>query len=142
MVWIEKWIHHLKAGMLKIETRYSPLSLNQILLCRCSDHVGRSMRNVLFFLTAFSLFLWFVIYRLHHYLTKMCPKTKLQLKIKEKEEKALKERRLLNEEDRRALAAESDVAALQKQSNDLLLLEYDRLLEDNQNLQCQNLGCR
>ncbi|KAI3980378.1 hypothetical protein MKX01_003917 [Papaver californicum] len=121
-------------------------------------------------LIAFSLFLWFIIYRLHHYLSKMCGlKTKaqfckeevekLQLKIKEKEEKASKERRLLNEEvsklkenlkkikseseekDKRVLAAESDVAALQKQSNDLLL-EYDRLLEDNQNLQSQNLGYR
>ncbi|KAI3852121.1 hypothetical protein MKW98_020120 [Papaver atlanticum] len=88
---------------------------------------------------AFSLFLWFIIYRLHHYLTKMCGlKTKaqfckeevekLQLKIKEKEEKASKEGRLLNEEikseskekDERVFAAESHVAALQKQSNDLL----------------------
>ncbi|OVA06235.1 B-cell receptor-associated 31-like [Macleaya cordata] len=82
---------------------------------------------------------------------------RLQLQLKEKEEKASKERRLLNEEvlklkenlkkmkleseekDKRVLAAEANVAALQKQSEDLLL-EYDRLLEDNQNLQSQTLG--
>ena len=37
--------------------------------------------------------------------------------------------------------AESHVAALQKQAADLLL-EYDRLLEDNQNHQTQDMGYR
>lgn len=72
----------------------------------------------------------------------------------EKEEKASKEIRLLHEEissltenlqklkseseekEKRAQSAEDNVVALQKQAEDLLL-EYDRLLEDNQNLQSQ-----
>lgn len=74
--------------------------------------------------------------------------------LKEKEEKASKEISLLQEEisslteslqklkseseenEKRAESAEASVVALQKQSEDLLL-EYDRLLEDNQNLQSQ-----
>lgn len=40
------------------------------------------------------------------------------------------------EKDRKIETAEAHVASLQKQSADLLL-EYDRLLEDNQNLQNQ-----
>ncbi|XP_057964832.1 uncharacterized protein LOC131155603 [Malania oleifera] len=43
------------------------------------------------------------------------------------------------DKDKRVETAEAHVAALQKQSADLLL-EYDRLLEDNQNLQTQALG--
>ena len=45
------------------------------------------------------------------------------------------------EKDKRVESTESHVAALQKQAADLLL-EYDRLLEDNQNLQTQALGYR
>lgn len=43
------------------------------------------------------------------------------------------------EKDKRVETAEVHVASLQKQAADLLL-EYDRLLEDNQNLQAQILG--
>ncbi|KAL6968000.1 hypothetical protein U1Q18_033803 [Sarracenia purpurea var. burkii] len=84
---------------------------------------------------------------------------KEKLELKEKEEKATKEMKLLQKEisnlqenlnklkveseekDKRVETAEAHVAALQKQSADLLL-EYDRLLEDNQNLQSQALGYR
>ncbi|KAJ8557705.1 hypothetical protein K7X08_004471 [Anisodus acutangulus] len=45
------------------------------------------------------------------------------------------------EKDKRVETAEAHVAALQKQAADLLL-EYDRLLEDNQNLQNQAHGYR
>jgi B-cell receptor-associated protein 31 len=45
------------------------------------------------------------------------------------------------EHERKAVTAEAHVAALQKQSEELLL-EYDRLLEDNQMLQAQVLSCR
>uniref|UniRef100_A0A1D1ZLB7 Endoplasmic reticulum transmembrane protein n=1 Tax=Anthurium amnicola TaxID=1678845 RepID=A0A1D1ZLB7_9ARAE len=45
------------------------------------------------------------------------------------------------EKEIRAAAAEAHVVALQKQSEDLLL-EYDRLLEDNQILQSQSLAHR
>ncbi|ERM97942.1 B-cell receptor-associated protein 31 [Amborella trichopoda] len=76
--------------------------------------------------------------------------------LKEKQEKASEEIRALKEEisslterlqklklesdekEKRAQAAEANVIALQKQSEDLLL-EYDRLLEDNQILQSQTL---
>ncbi|XP_039000918.1 B-cell receptor-associated protein 31-like [Hibiscus syriacus] len=72
--------------------------------------------------------------------------------LKDKDDKASKEIKLLKEEistlseklkklkseseekDKKIETAEAHVAALQKQSADLLL-EYDRLLEDNQNLQ-------
>ncbi|KAK9081156.1 hypothetical protein Syun_030519 [Stephania yunnanensis] len=77
--------------------------------------------------------------------------------FKEKEEKATKEIVLLKEEisklkenlkklkleseekDKKVQSAEAHVVALQKQSEELLL-EYDRLLEDNQNLQTHILG--
>ena len=45
------------------------------------------------------------------------------------------------EKDKRVESTESHVAALQKQAADLLL-ECDRLLEDNQNLQTQAMGYR
>ena len=45
------------------------------------------------------------------------------------------------EKDERVESAESHVTVLQKQAADLLL-EYDRLLEDNQNLQTQAMGYR
>lgn len=84
---------------------------------------------------------------------------KEKMQLKEKEEKATNEMKLLQKEvsylkenmnklkleseekDKRVETAESHVAALQKQSADLLL-EYDRLLEDNQNLQTQAFGYR
>ncbi|PIN26182.1 B-cell receptor-associated protein [Handroanthus impetiginosus] len=124
-------------------------------------------------LMGFSLFLGFLIDRMHHYMQKLIKlrsntgvskqeveqleKEKLQLK--EKEEKAAAEvKRLQNEissltenlnklksesaeKDKQVETAEAHVAALQKQAADLLL-EYDRLLEDNQNLQNQALGYR
>jgi B-cell receptor-associated protein 31 len=43
------------------------------------------------------------------------------------------------EKDKKVETAEAHVASLQKQAADLLL-EYDRLLEDNQNLQAQAMG--
>ncbi|KAF8391974.1 hypothetical protein HHK36_022314 [Tetracentron sinense] len=124
-------------------------------------------------LMGYCLFLGFIIDRLHHYLQKLVRlKTvggtskqeveKLQkehLQFKEKEDKASKEIRLLQEEissltenlkklkleseekDKQVLSAEAHVAALQKQAEDLLL-EYDHLLEDNQNLRSQGLGYR
>ncbi|XP_041000005.1 uncharacterized protein LOC121246080 [Juglans microcarpa x Juglans regia] len=124
-------------------------------------------------LMSFTLFLGFMIDRMHHYLQKLIrlrssvgaskeeverlQKEKIQ--FKEKEEKASKEIKLLQgeiatlsenlkklkqeteEKDKRVETAESHVASLQKQAADLLL-EYDRLLEDNQNLQTQALGYR
>ncbi|XP_058005877.1 uncharacterized protein LOC110651377 [Hevea brasiliensis] len=122
-------------------------------------------------LMGFTLFLGFMIDRVHHYLTKLIglrssigsskeeaerlQKDKMQLK--EKEEKASNEIKLLKEQistlsenlnklklenevkEKQIETAEAHVASLQKQSADLLL-EYDRLLEDNQNLQAQGLG--
>lgn len=82
---------------------------------------------------------------------------KQKLELKEKEEKAAKEVKQLQKEvscltdnlkklklesvekDKKVETAEAHVAALQKQAADLLL-EYDRLLEDNQNLQNQAHG--
>ena len=82
---------------------------------------------------------------------------KERMQLKEKDDKASKEMKLLKgeistlsenlkklkveseEKDKRIETAEAHVASLQKQSADLLL-EYDRLLEDNQNLQNQALG--
>jgi len=79
---------------------------------------------------------------------------KENVELKEKEEKASKEIKQLKKElstlteglkkvkmeseekDKRVETAEAHVASLQKQAADLLL-EYDRLLEDNQNLQAQ-----
>ncbi|KAK0589995.1 hypothetical protein LWI29_021215 [Acer saccharum] len=124
-------------------------------------------------LIGFTLFLGFIIDRMHHYLTKLIrlrsnagsskeeveqlQKEKLQLK--EKEEKASKEMKRLQKEvstvlenlnklklecaekDKKIETAEAHVTSLQKQSADLLL-EYDRLLEDNQNLQNQAKGYR
>ncbi|KAK6940509.1 hypothetical protein RJ641_030040 [Dillenia turbinata] len=124
-------------------------------------------------LMAFTLFLGFLIDRMHDYLQEyitlrdnigaskdeleQLQKEKLQLR--EKEEKAskeikqlqgeisklsesLKKRKMETEEkDKKVETAEAHVAALQKQSAELLL-EYDRLLEENQNLQQQALGYR
>ncbi|XP_015576001.1 B-cell receptor-associated protein 31 [Ricinus communis] len=122
-------------------------------------------------LIGFTLFLGFIIDRMHHYLTKLIglrinigsskeeverlQKEKMQLK--EKEDKSsmeieqlrkqvstlsenLEKLKLENEQkDKQIETAEAHVVSLQKQSADLLL-EYDRLLEDNQNLQAQGLG--
>ncbi|KNA21184.1 hypothetical protein SOVF_045720 [Spinacia oleracea] len=119
-------------------------------------------------LMGFTLFLGFLIERMHHYLRKLInirskvgaskeeteklEKEKQQLK--EKEVKASKEiAKLQNElskltdeikkvkeesqeKDKTIETADGHVVALQKQAADLLL-EYDRLLEDNQHLQTQ-----
>ncbi|PON45189.1 B-cell receptor-associated protein [Trema orientale] len=122
-------------------------------------------------LMGFTLFLGFIIDRMHHYLRKLiglrsrsgASKEELErlqkekTQLKEKEENHSKEVKLLKDEiltlseslkklkveseekDKRVETAEAHVAALQKQAADLLL-EYDRLLEDNQNLQNQALG--
>ncbi|CAN6321955.1 unnamed protein product [Urochloa humidicola] len=122
-------------------------------------------------LIGYTLFLAFVIDRLHHYLRKLLTlrKTsstsreeveKLQMEnrsLREKEEKSSGEMKKLQREiaklkegmkklkteteehEQKASAAEAHVNALQKQSEELLL-EYDRLLEDNQILQTQLLS--
>ncbi|KAK9013347.1 hypothetical protein V6N11_041360 [Hibiscus sabdariffa] len=114
----------------------------------------------------FTLFLGFIIDRMHHYIKKLVGLRsrvgsskeeverleKERSKLKDKDNKASKEIKLLKEEistlsenlkklkseseekDKKIETAEVHVASLQKQSADLLL-EYDRLLEDNQNLQ-------
>ncbi|KAL3517818.1 hypothetical protein ACH5RR_020407 [Cinchona calisaya] len=82
---------------------------------------------------------------------------KEKLQLKEKAEKADEEMKAMKKEisnlaenlsklkiesaekDKQVETSEAHVAALQKQSADLLL-EYDHLLEDNQNLQNQALG--
>ncbi|KAK9146019.1 hypothetical protein Sjap_005922 [Stephania japonica] len=120
-----------------------------------------------FDLTGFSLFLGYVIDRLHHYLCKLKELKdtvevsekdvqRLQKELEEKEEGLSKEMnsqkdKILSlkenmeklekesEKDNRMEEAETLVASLQKQLVDLLL-EYDRLVEDNQALQCQTLG--
>lgn len=124
-------------------------------------------------LMGFSLFLGFLIDRMHHYLRKLIvlrnsagsskkeferlEKEKLQ--FKEKADKAAEEMKQsqkeisslteslkkvklqLEQKNKLVETAEAHVAALQKQAADLLL-EYDRLLEDNQNLQNQAHGYR
>ncbi|TYJ27969.1 hypothetical protein E1A91_A07G225800v1 [Gossypium mustelinum] len=122
-------------------------------------------------LIGFTLFLGFIIDRMHHYIKKLIGlRTRVgsskeeaeriekeRIQLKEKDDKASKEIKLLKEEistlsenlkklkseseekDKKIETAEAHVASLQKQSADLLL-EYDRLLEDNQNLQNQALG--
>uniref|UniRef100_A0ACD6A393 Uncharacterized protein n=2 Tax=Avena sativa TaxID=4498 RepID=A0ACD6A393_AVESA len=119
-------------------------------------------------LIGYTLFLAFVIDRLHHYVQKLITLRKaakisreevekLQMEnrtFREKEEKSSSEMKKLQQDiaklcedmrklksvsddhERKALEAESHVNALQKQSEELLL-EYDRLLEDNQILQTQ-----
>ncbi|KAK8517944.1 hypothetical protein V6N13_128100 [Hibiscus sabdariffa] len=117
-------------------------------------------------LIGFTLFLGFIIDRMHHYIKKLIGlrsrvgSSKEEVKrlekersqLKDKDDMASKEIKLLQEEistlsqnlkklkseseekDKKIETAEAHVTALQKQSADLLL-EYDRLLEDNQNLQ-------
>ncbi|CAB4291228.1 unnamed protein product [Prunus armeniaca] len=124
-------------------------------------------------LMGFTLFLGFIIDRMHHYLSKLIglrsnvgaskeEVDRLQketMQLKEKEDKSSQEIKQLQEKistlsedlkklkleckekDKNIETAEAHVAALQKQAADLLL-EYDRLLEDNQNLQTQSLGYR
>uniref|UniRef100_A0A6V7QXZ9 Endoplasmic reticulum transmembrane protein n=1 Tax=Ananas comosus var. bracteatus TaxID=296719 RepID=A0A6V7QXZ9_ANACO len=124
-------------------------------------------------LIGFTLFLAFVIDRLHHYIRKLVTLKKAlstsrdeveklqneNTRFKGKEEKSSSEIKKLQEEmaglveklqkqkseaeeqERRVETAEAHVAALQKQSEELLL-EYDRLLEDNQILQSQALAIR
>ncbi|KAL6340059.1 hypothetical protein AAG906_038894 [Vitis piasezkii] len=96
-----------------------------------------------------------VLWRTHLLETSLMERAQL----KEKEEQASKEIKLLQEQistltqdlkklkleaeekDKKVETAEAHVVSLQKQAADLLL-EYDRLLEDNQNLQTQALGFR
>ncbi|KAL2540758.1 Succinate--CoA ligase [ADP-forming] subunit beta [Abeliophyllum distichum] len=124
-------------------------------------------------LMGFSLFLGFLIDRMHHYLRKLIKLRsstgasnqeverlqKEKMVLKEKEEKAAEEvnrlrKEILNltdnlkklkldctEKQKQVETAEAHVTALQKQAEDLLL-EYDRLLEDNQNLQNEALAYR
>ncbi|KAL8208419.1 hypothetical protein R6Q57_007831 [Mikania cordata] len=119
-------------------------------------------------LMGFSLYLGFLIDRMHHHLRKLIRLRKNRgsskkevekleaerLQLKENEDKTKEEVKQLQKEissltetinkfkfgfkekDQRIDTAESHVASLQKQSADLLL-EYDRLLEENQTLQAQ-----
>ncbi|KAM0071237.1 putative B-cell receptor-associated protein [Helianthus debilis subsp. tardiflorus] len=118
-------------------------------------------------LMGFSLYLGFLIDRMHHHLQKLINLRKNggskkevekleaeKLQLKENEDKAKEEVKQLQKEisgltetinklkleskekDKKIETAEAHVASLQKQSADLLL-EYDRLLEDNQTLQAQ-----
>uniref|UniRef100_A0A7N0TYH5 Endoplasmic reticulum transmembrane protein n=1 Tax=Kalanchoe fedtschenkoi TaxID=63787 RepID=A0A7N0TYH5_KALFE len=119
----------------------------------------------------FTLFLGFLIDRVHHYLQKLQTlrsstgalkdeirkleeerarhkteedKSSKQVKVLEKQVSTLtaklKKLELESaEKDEKIKTAEVHVASLQKQAADLLL-EYDRLLEDNQLL--QNQGCQ
>ncbi|XP_071721546.1 uncharacterized protein [Rutidosis leptorrhynchoides] len=118
-------------------------------------------------LMGFSLYLGFLIDRMHHHLKKLITLRKNgsskkeveklmaeKLQLKENEDKANGEIKRLEKEistlseslkklkheskekDKKIETAENHVASLQKQSADLLL-EYDRLLEDNQTLQAQ-----
>ncbi|KAJ4809654.1 B-cell receptor-associated protein 31 [Rhynchospora pubera] len=66
---------------------------------------------------------------------------KIQTELATFNEKLQKVKNESLEHERRAVIAEAHVAALQKQSEELLL-EYDRVLEDNQMLQAQVLSCR
>ncbi|KAD4584391.1 hypothetical protein R6Q59_036758 [Mikania micrantha] len=122
-------------------------------------------------LMGFSLYLGFLIDRMHHHLRKLMnlrrnsgsskqeveKLTKEKLELQESEQKSKKEiERLKNEiskltenlqkfkleseeKDKQVETAEAHVTSLQKQSADLLL-EYDRLLEDNQILQAKVLS--
>ncbi|PWZ21204.1 hypothetical protein Zm00014a_034433 [Zea mays] len=121
-------------------------------------------------LIGYTLFLAFVIDRLHHYLQKLMTLRKTSSTSREEVEKLQMENRSLREKEkssgetkrlqrevvrlnesmkklkseakeheRKASIAEAHVNALQKQSEELLL-EYDRLLEDNQILQTQLLS--
>ncbi|KAD3068490.1 hypothetical protein R6Q59_017493 [Mikania micrantha] len=118
-------------------------------------------------LMGFSLYLGFLIDRMHHHLQKLInlrrnggSKKEIEkleaekAQLKENEDKTKEEIKNLQKEisdltetinkikleakdkDKKIETAEAHVASLQKQSADLLL-EYDRLLEDNQTLQAQ-----
>ncbi|VAI40264.1 unnamed protein product [Triticum turgidum subsp. durum] len=92
-------------------------------------------------LIGYTLFLAFVIDRLHHYLQKLITLRKSANISREEDMAKLSEdmKKLKSESEdhqRKASDAEAHVNALQKQSEELLL-EYDRLLEDNQILQSQ-----
>lgn len=118
--------------------------------------------------TGFTLFLGFIIDRMHHYLGKLVglrsnmgaskeEVEKLRKEMAQLKDKYTKEMKLLHEEnstlleslkklkseskekDAKVETAEAHVVSLQKQAADLLL-EYDRLLEENQNLQNQAQG--
>lgn len=139
----------------------------------CSDLFVLCLTEAWIFVAGFSLFLGFLIDRMHHYLQKLNrlrgtagaskeefeKLQKERSQLKQKDEQASKEIKLLQEQistltqdlkklkleaeekDKTIETAEAHVISLQKQSADLLL-EYDRLLEDNQNLQTQALGFR
>lgn len=124
-------------------------------------------------LMGFTLFLGFLIDRMHHYLSKLIGLRRSMGSSKEEVERLQKEKMLLKEKEDKASmeikllleqistlsenlkklklesenkgkqieTAEAHVVSLQKQCADLLL-EYDRLLEDNQNLQAQATGHR
>lgn len=88
------------------------------------------------------LFFGFIIDRTHHYLEKLITLRSNVGSSKEKlscvSENLKKLEKESKEKETKLETAEAHVTALQKQSSELLL-EYDRLLEDNQNLQSQIL---
>lgn len=65
----------------------------------------------------------------------------LQREVGNLTEKLQKQKTECEQQEKRAVSAEAHVVSLQKQLEELLL-EYDRLLEDNQILQCQLLSYR
>lgn len=156
------WRTHLRHHTIKLHID-RPLS---VIVCALSSFEAQFFPRA-----GFTLFLGFIIDRMHHYLRKLInlrgnvgsSKEELErlrkekVQFEDKEVKSSKEIKKLKEElsslseslkkakldceekDKRVETAEVHVASLQKQAADLLL-EYDRLLEDNQNLQAQILG--
>ncbi|KAL6497876.1 hypothetical protein OROHE_026903 [Orobanche hederae] len=91
-----------------------------------------------------SLFLWFLIERMHHYMRKLIKvrskagffKQEIERLEKEKSELKEKEDKAAAEKDKQLKAALYEVDSLRKQTENLLI-EYDRQLQDNQNLQAK-----
>ncbi|GKC76153.1 putative B-cell receptor-associated protein 29/31 [Tanacetum coccineum] len=167
--------HLLEASLMELEFRMHPDAIASLRhsVMLTSDAIETLallaiVQLVYFDLAGFSLYLGFLIDRMHHHLHKLINLRKNggsskkvvenleaeKLQLKEKEDKANEEVKRLQKEistlseslkklkfeskekDKKIETAEAHVASLQKQSADLLL-EYDRLLEDNQNLQAQ-----
>ncbi|CAL9762285.1 unnamed protein product [Musa acuminata subsp. burmannicoides] len=149
--------HLLEASLMGIHSRFH----ESLLISQLSYKIFRLISNSHPYFSGYSLFLALIIDRLHHYVRELRGLRK-SMEAVLKQNRVLEEAKTggssevkaldgmiasLNEqikqlksesEDRlqEAKAAEARAAALKKQSEDLLL-EYDRLLEDNQNLRNQ-----
>ncbi|KAE8685841.1 B-cell receptor-associated protein 31-like isoform X2 [Hibiscus syriacus] len=155
------WLPSLLYSLLFLQVfgYFSLTGLVLVFVVPMNLHIHEQLRR-------FTLFLGFMIDRMHHYITKLVwlrsrvgsskeeveRLEKERSQLKDKENKTSKEIKLLKEEistlsdnlkklrseseekDKKIETAEAHIDSLQKQSADLLL-EYDRLLEDNQNLQ-------